>query len=142
MNPVTVEPIREVDLHADAAVAGPRILVRLAGSADLNLKARLDRFITDVHALAVGNKSEDVLVDLRSLDFLSSSCLSSFVTWVARLDEKNRDRDDKTQAKEDQHRYRIVLRANLSQRWQRRSLPALVSFGAGYVTLEAEKPLS
>jgi hypothetical protein len=141
VNPVTVEPIREVDLHADAAVAGPRILVRLAGSADLNLKARLDRFITDVHALAVGNESEDVLVDLRSLDFLSSSCLSSFVTWVARLDEKNREQDDKG-AKEDHHRYRIVLRANLSQRWQRRSLPALVSFGAGYVTLEAEKPLS
>ena len=130
MSELAVEPIREVDLHADATVAGPRIMVRMAGSADLNGKARLDRFVAELHEAAMTLEIEDVLLDVRSLDFLSSSCLASLVSWIAQLSDKDK-----------RARYRIIFRSDLAQRWQRRSLPALVSFGAGYVMLEADKPV-
>ncbi len=78
-----------------------------------------------VHADAVGSAVPTVIADLRDLEFVSSTCLKAFVTWLQRVKELD-----------DKQRYRIVFRSNPTHSWQHRSLGALAVFAGNVVSIE------
>jgi hypothetical protein len=118
----------EIETHtmtATAKLAEATIAVRLAGTADTEIRASLDQFVQQLHLEAVRLTAANVTVDLRELEFMNSSCLKVFVTWLAKL----RDLEASKQ-------YRIQIRSNPQLLWQRRSLAALSCFAADLVTIE------
>jgi hypothetical protein len=78
-----------------------------------------------VHADALGGSVPTVIADLRGLEFVSSTCLKAFVTWLQRVKELD-----------DKKRYRIVFRSNPTHSWQHRSLGALAAFAGNVVSIE------
>jgi anti-anti-sigma factor len=118
----------EIETHtmtATAKLETTTIAVRLAGTADTEIRPNLDQFVQKLHAEAVRIGVANVTVDLRELEFMNSSCLKVFVTWLAKL----RDLEASKQ-------YRIQIRSNPQLLWQRRSLAALSCFAADLVTIE------
>jgi hypothetical protein len=141
---MTIAPVADVDFYArvDAGDEGslshalrrnqvhgaerPTLTVILAGNADLNVKADLDRFVGAVHAEAQRTRAKEVMVDLKELEFMNSSCLKSFVWWITRVQELATP-----------YQYRIVFVSSPSMYWQRRSLSALAGLASDLVSISA-----
>ena len=97
----------------------------LAGTADLNVKTQLDRFIASVHEEALRVSAEEVMVDLRQLEFMNSSCLKTFVWWITVVQDLAPGTG-----------YRITFLSNPSMYWQRRSLHALACLATNLVSVQ------
>lgn len=108
-----------------ARLADGSIVVSLAGTADTAVREPLEEFFTQVHSEAVRLTTPTVVVDLRELEFMNSSCLKVFVAWLARLREL-----------EAPAQYKVCFRSNPKLLWQRRSLAALSCFAIDLVTIE------
>jgi hypothetical protein len=106
--------ITEPDFTAVARVENGAINVRLSGTADLNVKKQLDDFLSAVHGHAGGTAVGEVQMDLRTLEFMNSSCLKALVSWISAVQDQV-----------EQSRYRITFISNPDLHWQRRSLHAL-----------------
>lgn len=102
------------------------VLVHLAGDANMNAVDRLGSALSEVHARAVGGSATEVVVDLRQLEFMNSSCFKKIVTWLTRVEEVEAD-----------SRYRIRFLSNPRLHWQRRSLHALRMFAIDLVSVDA-----
>jgi hypothetical protein len=103
-----------------------KILATMTGNADQDITTVLDEFLGKVHDEASSHSVSEVVVDLRSVEFMSSACLKAFVTWihVARtLPEPNR--------------YQIVFLSQPEILWQRRSMHALSCVAKDLVKLQA-----
>jgi hypothetical protein len=142
---MTIAPVADVDFYArvDAGEAEgalshsvrrspaspaqrPTLTVILAGNADLNVKADLDRFVAAVHSEAQRSRAKEVLVDLKELEFMNSSCLKSFVWWITRVQELATP-----------YQYKITFVSSPSMYWQRRSLSALAGLASDLVSISA-----
>lgn len=124
-----IPSVRAEDFSAEAAIAPTEIKVRMSGNADLVTKPLLDRFLGDLHSEAARRRVPEVIVDVRPLEFMNSSCLKSFVSWIGTLEES-----------EEPVRYRITFLSNPAMLWQKRSLHALSCFGADLVHVSALDP--
>lgn len=97
-----------------------------AGECDLDTLVELEKYFEDLHATATSTSPpRDVVLDLQAVDFMSSSCLSKLVSWLARI------RDLDTAA-----RYKVRIRSNPKIPWQKRSLRAVQFFAPELVTLD------
>jgi hypothetical protein len=85
------------------------ITLAMCGNADSDVKSGLEAVLRDVERLARVHSVAEVVVDLRVLYFMTSSCISSLVRWVS-------------EASEADFRYRVLFRTNPSLSWQRRTL--------------------
>jgi hypothetical protein len=99
------------------------IRVELVGTADTRAIEPLSKLLPDLHAHAAANQTALVIVDLRALEFMNSSCFKAFVSWITSVQER-------------EHAYRITFVSNPKFYWQRRSLHALLCFAADLVSLE------
>jgi anti-anti-sigma factor len=108
-----------------ASLADNTIEARLAGTADTEVRSTLQDYINSMHWEAARIGVAAVVVDLRELEFMNSSCLKVFVAWLAQL----RDLDPAKQ-------YKVRFRSNPALLWQRRSLAALSCFAIDLVTIE------
>jgi hypothetical protein len=120
--PVT---IKDAAFGIDVSHDEERIVVRVWGTADMGAVDRLDAELPAVHAEAQRRGVRRADVDVRQLEFMSSSCFKSFITWLTRLEEMP-----------ESARYRIHFISNPAMHWQRRSLHALRSFAVELVTIE------
>lgn len=120
LNDVTAESIT-----LQARLADGEIVARLSGTADTGVREQLEEFFTQLHAEAVRLNATAVVVDVRELEFMNSSCLKVFVSWLAQLREL-----------ETPHQYKVRFRSNPQLLWQRRSLAALSCFAIDLVTIE------
>ncbi len=93
-----VEIRATADVPLEPSFADGRVTVTLVGTADVRVTA---------------------------LEFMNSSCMKTFVTWIG-LD----------QGLEADKQYKIRFRSNPEIHWQRRSLHALSRFAADLVTVE------
>jgi hypothetical protein len=109
-----IDPVRELDFLADATMGEGTLEATVSGNADLNVRLALDRFLSSVHREARLNNVREVTVDLRSLDFMNSSCLKSLVTWVTQIQDLPRGQQ-----------YRVTFLSSPTLYWQKRSLHAL-----------------
>jgi anti-anti-sigma factor len=101
------------------------VLVRFAGTADVEARSDLETFVKQLHIESVRVGATKVVVDFRELEFMNSSCFKIFVAWLAQVRDL---------AAEQQ--YRILLQSNPSFLWQRRSFAALSCFAADLVAIE------
>lgn len=125
MTEPNIPPIREVDFTAAARVDGATVHTTLSGNADLNVKPQLDGFLLSLHRYALSDGVSEVVVDVRNLEFINSSCLKAFVTWISSV-----------QAQEAEGQYRIVFLSSPRLHWQRRSLHALSCFANDLVSIQ------
>jgi hypothetical protein len=102
------------------------IAITMIGNADMEAHNGLASYLEDVHAEALAIRSQEVVVDLRQLYFLSSSCMKAFVAWLTTVEGCPAT-----------SRYRIRIISNPRLEWQRRSLDALAAFAAGAAVVEA-----
>jgi hypothetical protein len=121
---MTIRPIDDLDFSARVGAAGPALTVTLTGNADLNVKADLERFMLAVHEEARRTAAAEVVVDLRELEFMNSSCLKSFVWWISSV-----------QALAASSQYRITFVSSPAMYWQRRSLGALAGLASEIVSV-------
>jgi anti-anti-sigma factor len=122
---MTIRPVNDNDFSANAGGAGPELTITLSGNADLNVKVELERFMTAVHEEARRTGTKEVIVDVRDLEFMNSSCLKSFVWWISSV-----------QALAAAHQYKITFVSSPSMYWQRRSLRALAGLAREIVAVE------
>jgi anti-anti-sigma factor len=102
------------ELRAAARAQGTELLVTLEGQADLRTKATLDELLDRVHALALERRTSEVKLDLRSVEFMNSSCIKSLVNWIG-----------EAQDAAPSGAYGITLMGSAEVHWQTRSLEAL-----------------
>lgn len=117
--------VADADFQATVAAIESSLEVRLAGTADLNVRKQLDAFLSTVHTLATDQTITTVTVDMRSLEFMNSSCLKGLVSWIGTVHDAAPD-----------CQYRIVFIAKAGSRWQRRSLYAISCVAAQLVSVQ------
>ena len=112
-------------LNLTQSTGADGLLLTLSGTADLRDSKELTAHLVGTHQDALDAHSTKVMVDVQAVEFMNSTALSAFVTWVAQL--------QKTAVEK---RYRIVFRGNNQRRWQRGSLHALASFAPEHISVE------
>jgi anti-anti-sigma factor len=101
------------------------IRVRLAGTADAEAKVDLEVLAKKLHEEAQRLHTTKIVVDLRELEFMNSSCFKAFVHWLTQIQDL-----------EIKQQYRLHFVSNPNLHWQRRSLAALSCFAVDLVTIE------
>jgi hypothetical protein len=111
------------DEHLKTAVevGDDAITVTLRGAAEGGTFEALAATFTEVHDKAPAR----VIVDLRELEFATSSCLKVFANWVLGASELETP-------------YKVQFRSNPKHGWQRRSLHALAAVAPGVVEVTTE----
>lgn len=125
MSVPAVAPIEDTEFAAHSELDGARLRLHLWGNADMRAKDPLDRFLLAVDDRALANAAEEVVVDLRELVFMNSSCLKAVVTWLGRIQDRGVS-----------HRYRVRFLREPAAHWQVRSLNALEAFAPEIVRVE------
>jgi hypothetical protein len=121
-----IRPVDDFDFTASAGPGEQSLSVTLTGNADLNVKTELERFMLAVHEEARRTGAREVVVDVRELEFMNSSCLKSFVWWISSV-----------QALGSGNQYRITFVSSPAMYWQRRSLGALAGLAHEIVSVSA-----
>jgi hypothetical protein len=122
---VSVAPVDEIDFSAHCT-SGPTLSVTLTGSADLNVRDQLEEFVIAVHDEVQRAGAREAVVDVRTLEFMNSSCLKTLVWWISHV-------QDLPAAQ----RYRITFLSSPAMYWQRRSLAALAGLASDLVSVSA-----
>ncbi len=124
MTPIEV---RVGELHAIAVLTDAGVmLLTLDGTADVAAEQALNELLGRLHGESQRAEVREVTVNLRSLEFMNSSCFKSFITWIVAV----------RRLPEDQH-YRIRFISNAGLHWQKRSLHAISYFGGDLVSVES-----
>jgi anti-anti-sigma factor len=120
-----ITPIDGTEFNAAGERDDERLCVKLRGHADVGAKSALDGFVAQVDREASADWVSEVVVDLRRLDFMNSSCLKTLVTWLNNVRQRPADEQYSIRFLRDQNAY-----------WQERSLDALKAFAPGIVKVE------
>lgn len=112
-------------LTSSIEVVDESLVVKLVGNADLRAKKGLGVMLVELHAEATRRRVTHVVVDVRELEFMNSSCFKAFVGWLTDIMELPKD-----------EQYGVRFRSNPDTLWQRRSLHALRSYALMIVTIE------
>ena len=114
----------KVNAHLDES--GKRLDVHLSGNADMRSALELQDWLHALHVEAGRTRVDEVVIDLRTLEFMNSSCFKGFLSWISEV----RDGEAAQQ-------YKIRFLSDPSMLWQRRSLHALSCFAVDLITIEA-----
>jgi hypothetical protein len=125
MSTMAVAPIESTEFRATIQPQGNTLQLYMWGNADLRVKDALDDFLTKVDGQAKTGPVDEVVVDLRELLFMNSSCLKALVTWLSAV-----------QRKPQPEQYKIRFLRQPDAHWQVRSLGALAAFAPGIVQVE------
>jgi hypothetical protein len=118
--------IKQPAFDAHARQDGLAILLDLNGDASGDAFEALGKLLTLLHTEAIRRGVAEVAVDIRHLEFMSSSCFKCLVTWVTDI-----------QALEDGAQYKLRFLSNPNVGWQKRSLRSLHCFAIDLVKIEA-----
>jgi hypothetical protein len=102
------------DFSGTAVHDGTAIRARLKGNADYAALDALEMLLNRLHAESKQRAVADVVVDLRELEFMNSSCFKSFVSWITDIQELDEGK-----------RYKVKFISNPKLHWQKRSLHSL-----------------
>jgi hypothetical protein len=123
MTSLELATIEQPGFTAAASQEAQAISVRLSGTADGLVHSHLDRYLKDLHLEACRLGTPKVNVDVTGLNFINSSCLMLFVTWVMSLRDLEATRQ-----------YRLVLSSGTKQ--QHRAFAVLANVAVGLVTIQ------
>ena len=125
MSENVVSPLSVGECTMSASHDGSTLVARFSGTADMRATEGIATWLLALHTAAILGETRAVVVDMRELEFMNSSCFKGFVTWITTMQEAEVDR-----------RYRVTFVSNPSLHWQRRSLPTLRCFAADLITIE------
>jgi hypothetical protein len=117
--------ITEPDFEASARHEGTVLELRLKGDASGDVLDGLNNLLTQLHGEAVQRAVSEAVIDMRELQFMSSSCFKCLVTWVT---------DIQSLAEGKQYRLRFISNPTIG--WQKRSLRSLSCFAVNLVTIQ------
>ena len=112
------------DFSGAASQEGTTINAWIKGNADYAALDALEMLLTRLHAEADRLSVSDVVIDLRQLEFMNSSCFKSFVTWITEIQQMEADRQ-----------YKVTFLSNPKLHWQKRSLHSLRCFAVELITV-------
>lgn len=116
--------VKSDDFAAVAQHEGSTIRVSLAGTADHAALEDMSTVLERIHAEARELAVTEVVIDLRELEFMNSSCFKSFVTWIALIQELDTARQ-----------YKVTFVSNPNMHWQKRSLHSLRCFAVELISI-------
>jgi hypothetical protein len=122
---MNIQAVHDVDFAAEASVNDGVLTAKVSGNADLNVRLALERFLAGIHEEARAQHLPIVVLDVRGLAFMNSSCLKSLVVWVTQIQDLPADQ-----------RYKITVLSSPTLYWQKRSLFAISSLASDIVTIE------
>jgi hypothetical protein len=122
---MSIQDIHTQDLVTETHINKTSIDVKLVGTAESSSMVELGNFLHQLHETASSSKLREVVVDLRGLEFMNSSCFKKFVTWMSNLQDT---------PPESQYNVRFV--SDERKHWQSRSLGALACFAVDLIRLE------
>jgi hypothetical protein len=89
------------------------LVVRVSGIGEMAALGTLEAYLKLVLGVALARAPKDVCFDFRQLDFMNSSCLKAFVTFVSLVSQSR------------PLTFKVRFLTNPKLHWQRRSLEAL-----------------
>lgn len=126
MQQVSVPKLSTNTFTAELSMQDDAALLKVTGSADLLVMHSLDAMLKQLAEQLKQVRVREVVVDMRELEFMNSSCFKSFVTWLTDVQQLERDKQ-----------YQIRFLSDSSKHWQRRSLFALSCFAVDLVKIES-----
>jgi hypothetical protein len=111
-------------MRVESSLEGRSVTLTFIGVAELNVVDGLESLLGSLHERADTLEIEQVVVDFSQLEFMSASCLRSFISWINQL-----------QGLPSSKQYRIRFLANPDQPWQRRSVHALKCFATELISI-------
>ena len=112
------------DFAGAATHEGSTLLTSLKGNADYAALDALEMLLTRAHAEATRLKITEMVVDLRQLEFMNSSCFKCFLSWITDVQELEPERQ-----------YKVKFLSNPQLHWQKRSLHSLRCFAVELITV-------
>lgn len=122
---MTVEELPAGDLRSSTELKDGVVTVRLSGSAEVTATEALGAFFVRVHAATLEAHAKEVRVDLQDLEFMTSACLKTLLTWF-----------DKIQRTPAESQYKVRLQGTKKRPWQSRSLAALSCFSMRLISVD------
>jgi len=122
---LTLEPLVGPEFFLVIAENGEQVRLRLSGSVDMDAVPTLDPFLRRMHAEVLREGIRQVVFDLSGLQFMSSSPLQCFVSYINLVNKLHAEQ-----------RYGVRFVSNPKLHWQRRSLEALYRFAPDVVSIE------
>lgn len=122
---MAVTPVVSAEFNAAGERDEAVLSVSMRGHADVNAKSALDGFVAEVDREASAGPVTEVVVDLRRLEFMNSSCLKTLVTWLNNVRQRPAPQQ-----------YLIRFLRDHAAYWQERSLSALKAFAPAIVQLD------
>lgn len=126
MTSLNVPAVSTADFKANASSDAQGISVTLTGNADVRVMAPLDAMLRTLSMELERVTPPEVVVDMRNLQFMNSSCFKSFVTWLGHVQDL-----------EPQKQYKIRFLSDANKHWQKRSLSALSCFAVDLVRIDS-----
>jgi len=112
------------DFAATAIYEGSAITALLQGNADYAALDAVEMLLDRTHAEAKRLGVTEVIVDLKQLEFMNSSCFKCFVSWITEIQELA-----------EPVRYKVRFLSNAQLHWQKRSLHSLRCFAVELITV-------
>jgi hypothetical protein len=126
MTALAVSPVQTQDFKTELIVDGSKLSLKLSGNADIRVMFPLEAMLKKLESEVAARKIKEVIVDLKDLEFMNSSCFKSFVTWLGNVQEYEPERQ-----------YPIRFLSDPTKHWQQRSLAALSCFAVDLVHVES-----
>lgn len=117
--------ITEPAFTASIDQAAEEVVVKLTGIGDAIAQRHFNAMFSELHSLALRQRSNRVRVDIRELSFMNSSCIKEVIVWI-----------EKVRKGSDAEKYSILFLSSSTQPWQRRTLGAITHFAKGVVGVE------
>jgi hypothetical protein len=129
MSQLNLPAFQDASFETSAAMHDKTLTLHFKGSAELHVCDVLGPLLRQAHQEALRLGATEVQVDFEQLQFMTSSCLKRFVTWLNEV---------KASA---QRPYTIRFVSNPRFRWQKASLAVLRNFAPESVTIQQTEPL-
>ena len=107
-------------IEVSIGVEAEQLVVMISGVAESSAAGELAALFDDVHLRASARPGR-VIVDIRRLEFATSSCLRAYANWIVAASAAGT--------------YRIRFLSEPKHSWQRRSLTALAGITEGLVEI-------
>jgi len=123
---VEIGTVQTQDFEARATYDGGALALVIKGDASGDAISSFESLLSQIHAEAVQRAITEAFIDIRSLEFMSSSWFKCFVSWLSEI-----------QALDEGKQYALRFALNPSIGWQKRSLRSLSCFAVDLIKIEA-----
>jgi hypothetical protein len=114
-------------LGTESERRGSVVHARMRGVAQEANKPQLDAFLVRLRTEGGAAPTEEIRIDIRGMEFMSSACLKCFVNWIIELRSA------------EPAPYHLVFVPSPTAYWQARSLRALCALASDLVTIDADE---